>query len=44
MIRHLKTRFQMLMHKGLNQLKATNTYFANETSIEGYHYAQAFLE
>jgi hypothetical protein len=33
----------MLRHKRLNEVIATDTYFANEKSIEGYHYAQAFF-
>ena len=33
----------MLSHKILNEVKATNTYFAIEKSIEGYHCAQVFL-
>jgi hypothetical protein len=41
--RHLKSRFQMLRHKRLNEVISTCTYFANETSIEGYHYAQVFF-
>jgi hypothetical protein len=43
MRRHLKSRFQMLRHKRLNELIATDTYFANEKSIEGYHCAQVFF-
>jgi hypothetical protein len=43
MRRHLKSRFQMLRHKRLNEVIATDTYFANEKSIEGYHCAQAFF-
>jgi hypothetical protein len=41
---HLKSRFQMLRNKRLSEVIATDTYFANEKSIEGYHYAQVFLE
>jgi hypothetical protein len=41
--RHLKKRFQMLRHKRLNQVIATDTYFANEKSIEFYHCAQVFF-
>jgi hypothetical protein len=41
--RHLKSRFQMLRHKRLNEVIATDTYFANEKSIEGYHCAQVFF-
>jgi hypothetical protein len=33
----------MLRHKRLNEVIATDTYFANEKSIEGYHCAQVFL-
>jgi hypothetical protein len=40
---HLKSRFQMLSHKRLNEVIATDTYFANEKSIEGYHCAQVFF-
>jgi hypothetical protein len=34
----------MLRHKRLNEVIATDTYFANEKSIEGYQFAQVFLE
>ena len=40
---HLKSRFQMLRHKRLNRVMATDTYFANEKSIEGFHCAQVFF-
>ena len=40
---HLKSRFQMLRHRRLNEVIATDTYFANEKSIEGYHCAQVFF-
>jgi hypothetical protein len=43
MRRLLKSRFQMLRHKRLNEVIATDTYFANEKSIEGYHCAQVFF-
>jgi hypothetical protein len=43
MRRHLKSRFQMLRHKRLNDVIATDTYFANEKSIEGYHCEQVFF-
>jgi hypothetical protein len=43
MRRHLKSRFQMLRHKRLNEFIATDTNFANEKSIEGYHCAQVFF-
>jgi hypothetical protein len=36
---HLKSRFQILRHKRLNEVIATDTYFANEKSIEGYQCA-----
>jgi hypothetical protein len=44
MRRHLKSRFQMLRHKRVNEVIATDTYFANEKSYEGNHCAQVFLE
>jgi hypothetical protein len=40
---HLKSRFQMLRHKSLNEVIATDTYFSNEKSVEGYHCAQVFF-
>jgi hypothetical protein len=40
---YLKSRHQMLRHKRLNEVIATDTYFANEKSIEGYHCAQVFF-
>jgi hypothetical protein len=45
MRRHLKSRFQILIHKSLNEVIATDTdtYFANEKSIEGYHFARVFF-
>jgi hypothetical protein len=43
MRRHLKSRFQMIRHKSLNEVIATDKYFANEKSIEGYHCAQVFF-
>jgi hypothetical protein len=33
----------MLRDKRLNEVIATDTYFANEKSIEGYHCAQVFF-
>ena len=33
----------MLRHEWLNEVIATDTYFANEQSIEGYHFAQVFF-
>jgi hypothetical protein len=43
MRRHLKSRFQRLRHKRLNEVIATDTYFASERSIEGYYCAQVFF-
>jgi hypothetical protein len=40
---HLKSRFQMLRHKRLNEVIATDTYFASEKLIEGYHCAQVLF-
>jgi hypothetical protein len=33
--RHLKSRFQMLRHKRLNEVIAADTHFDSEKSIEG---------
>jgi hypothetical protein len=43
MRRHIKSRFQMLRHKRLNEVIATDTYFASHRSIEGYYCAQVFF-
>ena len=43
MRQHLKSPFRMMRHKRLNEVIATDTYFANEKSIEGYNCAQAFF-
>jgi hypothetical protein len=43
MRRHLKSRFRILRHKRLNKVIATDTYFANEKSIDVYYFAQVFL-
>jgi hypothetical protein len=43
MRRHLKSRFQMLRFKSLIEIIATDTYFANEKSIDGYHCAQVIF-
>jgi hypothetical protein len=32
----------MLRHKRLNEVIATDTYFVNKKSIEGYHFALVF--
>jgi hypothetical protein len=40
---YLKSRFQMLRHKKLNEVIVTDTYFANEKSIEGYYCSQVFF-
>jgi hypothetical protein len=42
MQRHLKSRFQMLRHKRLNEVIATDTYVSSVKSIEGYYCAQVF--
>jgi hypothetical protein len=34
----------MLKYKRLNEVIATDRYFGNEKSIEGYHCAQGFFE
>jgi len=34
---HLKSLFQMLRHKRLNEAINTDTYFANENLIEVFH-------
>jgi hypothetical protein len=34
----------MLRYKRLNEVIAIDTYFANEKSIEDFHFAQVFLE
>jgi hypothetical protein len=39
---HLKIRFQMLRNKRLNEVIATDTYFASERSIKGYYCAHVF--
>ena len=44
MRRHLKSRFQMLRHKRLNEVIATDTYFSSTKSIEGFHCAQVFFD
>ena len=43
MQRHLKSWFQMLRHKQLNEVIATDTYFSSTKSIEGFHCAQVFF-
>jgi hypothetical protein len=40
---HLEILFQTLSHQRLNEIITTDTYFANEKSIEGYHCAQVFF-
>jgi hypothetical protein len=40
---HLKNQFQISRHKRLNEVIATDTYFANEKSIECYDSAQVFF-
>jgi hypothetical protein len=41
--RHLKSRFQILRQKRLNEVIATCTYFDDDRSIEGYYYTQVFF-
>jgi hypothetical protein len=40
---HSKSRIQMLSHKRLNDIIATDSYSANEKSIEGCHCTQVFF-
>jgi hypothetical protein len=40
---YLKSCFQMLRHKRLNEVIATDTNFASDKSIEGYNCAQFFF-
>jgi hypothetical protein len=44
MRRHLKSRFQMLRHKRLNEVIATDTYFANENQLKAITVHKYFLE
>jgi guanylate kinase len=41
---HLKSRFQMLRHKRLNEVIATDTYFANENQLKAIIARKYFLE
>jgi hypothetical protein len=43
MQRHLKKWFQMLRHKRLNDIIATDTYFSSVKSIERYYCSQLFF-
>ena len=43
MRRHVKSRFHMLRHKRLKEMVATDTYFANTKSIEGFFCSQVFF-
>jgi hypothetical protein len=40
---HLKSLFQMLQQKRLNEFIATDTYYASEISIDGYYCEQVFF-
>jgi hypothetical protein len=40
---HLKSRFQLLIHKRFNEVIDTDTYFANEKSIEDCHCEHVFF-
>ena len=42
-LKGLKSRFLMLRHPRLNEVVATNTYFAGTKSIEDYHCSQVFV-
>ena len=39
----MKSCFLILRHPGLNEVVATDTYFSNTRSIEGYWCAQVFV-
>jgi hypothetical protein len=41
---HLKSRFQMLRHKRLNEIIATDIYFTNEKSMKAIIVHEYFLE
>jgi hypothetical protein len=43
MKRHLKSRFQMLRHKRLNEIIAIDTYFSSEKYTEEYYCSQVFF-
>jgi hypothetical protein len=43
MQRHLNSRFQMLRHKRLNEVIATDSYFSSENSIDWYYCAQIYF-
>jgi hypothetical protein len=43
MQRHLKSCFQMLRHRRLSEVIATDTCFSSDKSIEGYYCAQVFF-
>jgi hypothetical protein len=40
---HLKFRFQILRHKIVHDVIATDNYFASEKSTEGYYCAKVFF-
>jgi hypothetical protein len=42
-MQRLKRRFQILRGKRLNEVIATDTYFASENSIEGYYCAKVLF-
>jgi hypothetical protein len=43
-MRHdLKRRFQMSLHKSLNEIKTTDNVFASEKSIKFYHFTQVIF-
>jgi hypothetical protein len=43
MRRYLKSHFQMIRNKRLSKVIATDIYFANEKSVEGYQCVQVFF-
>jgi hypothetical protein len=43
MRRHLKSRFQMIKDKRLNEVITTDTYFSNEKSMDENPFAQVFF-
>jgi hypothetical protein len=41
---HLRLQFQVLKHKTLNEVIASDTFFSSVKSIEGYYCAQVLRE
>ena len=42
MRKHIKSMFQMLRKKRVNEVHSTDTYFSSVKSVEGYNMAQVF--